>query len=262
MKTLRIVSWNVNGIRSAERKGLLQWWQQAKPDVLCLQETRVDTEALPDALRHPLGYHGHWAFAEKKGYSGVATFSRKPALALRHGPKQPEYLREGRCVETEFKDFLLYNVYFPKGSGTERDNSRVPYKLGFYDALFGCAKRRSKQTGKPLIVVGDFNTAHQPIDLTNWKSNQKTSGFLPEEREVFARHLRGGGFVDTFRHHHPARAQYSWWSNRIGVRERNVGWRIDYVWVSDALLPRVQKAFIWDDVRGSDHAPVGIELRQ
>jgi len=255
----RIVSWNVNGIRAAERKGFLRWLRKDRPDVVALQETRIDSGSLPTRLRTPASYHGAWGFSCRPGYSGVATFSRRAPLATATGIGIPAFDAEGRVVETEFERFILYNVYFPKGSGTARDNSRVPFKLDFYDAFFAFALARRAAARKPLVVLGDFNTAHRDIDLANPRTNQKTSGFLPEERQAFEKHL-DAGFVDTYRRRFPERVQYSWWSQRVGVRARNVGWRIDYVWVSKELWPRVVDAFIEDQVRGSDHCPVGIEL--
>ncbi len=255
----RIVSWNVNGIRAAARKGLVRWLSGAAPDVLAVQETRVDAASLAPRLRAPRGYHAAWAFSCRPGYSGVATFSREAPLATSTGIGIPRFDAEGRVVETEFERFILYNVYFPKGSGTLRDNSRVPFKLDFYDAFFDYALARRERSRKPLVVLGDFNTAHREIDLANPRTNQKTSGFLPEERAAYGRHLERG-FVDTYRHLYPERVQYSWWSQRSGVRERNIGWRIDCVWVSRELARRVEDAFISDQVRGSDHCPVGVVL--
>lgn len=256
---LRIVSWNVNGIRSAERKGFLTWLEGERPDILGLQETRIDGATLPDRLRAPLAYHAAWCSGTRAGYAGVATFSREPPRSVTTGIGVADFDLEGRVVETELDRLILFNVYFPKGSGTLRDNSRVPFKLEFYDAFFDYAWRRRAHAQKPIVVLGDFNTAHRAIDLANPKSNVKTSGFLPEERAAFERHL-ARGFVDTYRHLYPDRVQYSWWSQRLGVRERNVGWRIDYVWITEDLVPHLAGAFIADHVKGSDHCPVGIVL--
>ena len=254
---MRLLCWNVNGIRSATRKGLLEWMAAEQPDVLAVQETRIDRSSLPPELERPLGYHAAWTFPARKGYSGVATFSREPPVSVERTLGLPAFDDEGRFVATELERFVLFNVYFPKGSGTLRDNSRVPYKLAFYDAIFAHIARVREVTGKPVVVAGDFNTAHQNIDLKNWRTNQKTSGFLPEERLSFERHLRRG-FVDIFRELYPERVQYTWWSQRFGVREKNVGWRIDYIWIDEALRSQVRDAFILDHVRGSDHCPVGI----
>jgi exodeoxyribonuclease-3 len=258
-RALRIVSFNLNGIRAAERRGFLTFLEQERPDILGVQETRIDRFVLGKELERPLGYEASWAFPSRKGYSGVATFSLQKPLRAHTELGEPRFDDEGRVVISEFSSFLLCNVYFPKGSGTLRDNSRVPYKLAFYDAFFLHLAALKKKRNKPAIVLGDFNTAHMPIDLKNWRTNQGTSGFLPEERACFERHLERG-FVDTFRALYPAREQYSWWSQRLGARDRNVGWRIDYVWVSTELMPKVKEAFVLDHVRASDHCPVGIVL--
>jgi exodeoxyribonuclease-3 len=257
---MRIVSWNVNGIRSAERKGFLPWFASDKPDILGLQETKVDDFALPLTLRQPKGYESTWVFPKRKGYSGVALFHKKPAKKIYDALGVPEYDEEGRMVGIELDDMIVFSVYFPKGSGVLRDNSRVPYKLGFYDAFFEYANKLKKKRKKPLVVMGDFNTAHENIDLVNWKSNAQNSGFLPEERAAYGKHLKNG-YLDTFRHQHPKEAKYSWWSQRAGARARNIGWRIDCVWISEALEPRLKESFILDQVTGSDHCPIGITLR-
>ncbi len=256
---VRIVSWNVNGIRAACNKGFLEWLRRERADIVGVQEVRAADEDIPEAVRRLRSYDMHFTHAVRRGYSGVGTLSRRPPLSVRRGYDDPRFDDEARVLETEHERFLLFNVYFPKGSGKDRDNSRVPYKLAFYDAFFAHAHRRARARKKPLVILGDFNTAHQPIDLRNAKANVKTSGFLPEEREALGRHL-DAGFVDTFRHLHPDRVQYSWWSQRFGVREKNIGWRIDYVWISRQLLPHLCDAYIEDQVRGSDHCPVGIVL--
>lgn len=258
-RRIEIVSWNVNGIRSAAKKGFFEWLGRRRPDLIGLQETRVDEASLLDTHRTPRGYHSAWSFPIRKGYSGCATFSRVPALDARTLIGLKRFDIEGRMVETEHPRFLLFNVYFPKGSGVLRDNSRVPYKLAFYAALFKYARKRKQETGKPLVIMGDFNTAHEEIDLKHPRTNRENSGFLPEERADLTRHLRRG-FVDSYRHLYPDRVQYSWWSNRIGCRERNIGWRIDYIWLSDELVPHLKDAFILDQVKGSDHCPVGVIL--
>ncbi len=259
MRRVRLVSWNVNGIRSAEKKGFLPWLENDRPDVLGLQETRVDDVALSVALRTPKGYEAKWVFPQRKGYSGVALFHKQPVENVYDRIGIAEFDNEGRVVGIELGDLLIFNVYFPKGSGKDRDNSRVPYKLAFYDAFFDYALALKKKRKKGLVIMGDFNTAQENIDLKNWKTNSKTSGFLPEERAVMRKHL-ARGFVDSFRHLHPERVQYSWWSQRMGARERNIGWRIDYVWLSQELAPRLKEAFILDTIKGSDHCPVGVTL--
>lgn len=250
------MSWNVNGIRAAQRKGFLDWLAQAQPDMLCLQETKAQPQQLDDALRHPEGYTSYFASAEKKGYSGVAIYAKHAPLQVREGLGVPLFDREGRTLIAEFSDFVLVSTYVPSGS---RDYSRVEYKLRYLDALFGFLEGM-RFAGKSLIFCGDINIAHHPIDLARPKTNKKTSGFLPEERERLDE-LVALGYVDTFRALHPEQAEaYSWWTMRSGARERNVGWRLDHIWMSSDLLPTLQQAKIHPDVLGSDHCPVSIEL--
>ena len=254
---MKIVSWNVNGLRACERNGFMRWFEAARPDILCLQEVRAEVDQLAPHCANPAGYHTSWNVAQKKGYSGVATWCATPPVTLAHGLDRAELDGEGRVIVTEHADFALYNIYFPNGS---RDHSRVPFKLAFYEHLMArLAERLAK--GDRLIVCGDFNTAHTEIDLANPKSNVKTTGFLPEERLVLQRFL-DLGFHDVFRERHPGeQGHYSWWSNRPGVREKNVGWRIDYFLVSDSLLGRVTGARYLREVLGSDHCPVVLELK-
>lgn len=257
----RVVSWNVNGIRACVRKGFLEWLPQARADVIGLQETRCEHEDLPEMLHQLRGLrHAHWISARsKRGYSGVALLSREKPIAIEAELGEESYDREGRFLLARFSDVLVANVYFPKGSGNLRDNSRVPYKLAFTEHVFDVMNAARRRHRLPAILMGDFNIAPYPIDLARPRGNETTSGFLPEERELFARCM-GRTWVDTFRALNPHTVKYSWWSNRIGVRDRNIGWRIDHVLVSRDLVPRVERAFIWDDVRGSDHCPVGIDL--
>ena len=260
-KTWKVVSFNVNGIRASFRKGLLQYIEQEKPTVLGLQESRASLTQFPAGMTPPRGYRAmELSTALKAGYSGTVLYARVAPVASGHTLGLRRFDDEGRVTWMEFETFVCFNVYFPKGSGAARDNSRVPYKRAFYKALFSFAQRMGTRTGKALIIMGDFNTAHQDIDLRNPRSNVKNSGFLPVERKDLDTYLRGG-FADTFRALNGDRVQYSWWSNLPGARERNVGWRIDYVWASNALLPSVRSAFIHDHVCASDHCPVGIRLR-
>lgn len=257
----RYVSWNVNGIRACVRKGFLDWLPGARADVLGLQETRCEDEDLPEMVRRlPRFRHASWVSARsRRGYSGVALLSTIPPVAVETELGDERYDREGRFLLVRFADVMVVNVYFPKGSGTLRDNSRVPYKLAFTEHVFDVLRRARRRHRLPIVLMGDFNIAPEPIDLARPRGNETTSGFLPEERALLAR-LVGRRWVDTYRALHPAGVKYSWWSNRIGVRERNVGWRIDHVLVTADLLPRVRRAFVWDHVRGSDHCPVGIDV--
>ena len=253
---MKIVSWNVNGIRAAARKGFWTWLSDARPDCLCLQETRIQPQQLTQDMREPTGYVAFWHSAERKGYSGVSTFASEQPLAVQEGFGQPTFDVEGRVLLTKHPGFTLLNVYFPNG---RRGHDRVQYKLRFYDSLRAyCAGLRAE--GQHLIVCGDFNTAHQPIDLARPKENADTSGFLPEEREAVSR-WSDDGFVDVYRHFHPTSEEYTWWTYRFQARERNIGWRLDYFFVVAEALDRVADAFITPEVMGSDHCPVGLRLQ-
>lgn len=251
-----LYSWNVNGIRAAQKKGFLDWFHQTRPDVLAVQETKCHPDQLDIELRQPDGYHTYWAFAEKKGYSGVALYSRVKPNSVQIGLGFTAYDCEGRTIIAEYEDYTLIAAYFPNGS---RDHSRVPFKMAYKrDFLAFCNELLAR--GKSVIFCGDINTAHQEIDLARPKQNQKTTGFLPEERawldEVIAQ-----GYVDTFRLLHPSQeGAYSWWSYIGRARDRNVGWRLDYFFVSPELAPRVASADIHPDILGSDHCPVSLTL--
>ncbi|MNS32905.1 Exodeoxyribonuclease [compost metagenome] len=254
---MRIVSWNVNGLRACERNGFTEWFTAAKPDVMCMQEVRAELPQLPEHCQTPVGYHTSWNAAVKKGYSGVATWSVEQPKSVRLGLEHDDFDTEGRVIVSEFEGFVLYNIYFPNGG---RTLERVPFKLAFYEHLMAQLAERLKN-GDRIIVCGDFNTAHRPIDLANPKANEKMTGFLPEERAVIDRFL-DLGFKDVLRDRNPdAKGLYTWWSNRPGVRERNVGWRIDYFLVSDDLVDDVVDATILPEVKGSDHCPVVLELK-
>lgn len=252
---MRLISWNVNGIRAAVRNNFWSWLAEDSPDVLCLQETRIQPEQLTPKMRQPPGYHALWNAGERKGYSGVATFSQQPPSVAQEGFGQSRFDVEGRTLLTQHSGFSLINVYFPNGG---RGQDRVLYKIEFYDALLAyCSEKRSQ--GERLIVCGDFNTAHQPIDLARPKDNETTSGFLPEEREALSRWL-DAGFVDIYRQLHPDAREYTWWTYRFDARARNIGWRLDYFLLTEDLLPSVRDARILGDVQGSDHCPVSLEL--
>ena len=252
---MRLVTWNVNGIRAAIRNGFWEWLAADAPDIVCLQETRIHTEQISEDMHRPPGYHTFWHSAERKGYSGVATFCRDEPQAIKEGFRQPRFDDEGRVLVTEHGGLTLVNAYFPSGP---RGHERVTFKLAFYDALLDfCTTLRA--LGQRIVVCGDFNTAHQPIDLARPKQNQKTSGFLPEERKALARWLEIG-FVDAFRHFHPDLEAYTWWTYRFDARARNVGWRIDYFLVAEELMLQVQEARVRADIMGSDHCPVELQL--
>jgi exodeoxyribonuclease-3 len=227
-------------------------------DVLGLQEVRALPDDLPPRLCAPRGWHACYAPAERRGYSGVALWSRRKPDRVETSLAQPEFDREGRLLLAWLGRLVVASVYVPKGSGRDRDNSRVPYKLAFSRALLERFERL-RRGGYRVLVLGDFNTAHREIDLARPRENQKTSGFLPEERAELDRWVKAG-WVDTFRRFEPGPGHYSWWSQRLGARPKNIGWRIDYVFASPAAMKFVKGAFIWPEVRGSDHCPVGVEL--
>lgn len=256
---MKIISWNVNGIRAACRKGFVDWLSTTDADMVCLQEVRATQEQIPKELAEKSDWHQHYVAAQRKGYSGVGLLSRQPFDAIETALNVPEYDIEGRLQFIKMGKLTVVNGYFPNGSGKNRDNSRIPYKLAFFDAVMEKLEP-ARAAGEPILVLGDFNTAHRAIDLARPKQNVKTSGFCPEERESLDKWLNHG-WVDTFRHFHPEKeGAYTWWSQRRGVREKNVGWRIDYVWASPGAMPHVKDAFILPDVMGSDHCPLGVVL--
>ena len=254
---MKLISWNVNGIRAVVKKIDFQaWLSAASPDVLCLQETRALPEQVPAELRDLPGYRAYWNAAERKGYSGVATFCNHEPAAVETGFGIDEFDVEGRVVMTQHPGFKLYNVYFPNGG---RKLERLDFKLRFYEAFLAhCDALHA--AGERLIICGDYNTAHRPIDLARPKRNAQTSGFLEEERVWIDAYL-AHGFVDAWRDRNPdAEGQYTWWMYMRNARERNIGWRIDYFLVSEALMPAVVDASILSDVMGSDHCPIVLEL--
>jgi len=255
--SIKIVSWNVNGYRACMGKGFFDYLNEEDPDILCLQETKANVSDLEDHHANPSGYHAIWHSAQKKGYSGTAIFTKKKPKWVSEGFGNPKYDCEGRVTMAEFDRFIVFSVYFPNG---QRDEERLDYKLSFYKDFFKYLNELKKE-GKQLIITGDYNTAHTEIDLANPKENETTSGFLPIERDWMDKVI-GYGYADTFRHFHKQPHEYSWWSYRSRARERNVGWRIDYVFVNQELLPKVESAFIRQDVHGSDHCPVGIILSE
>jgi len=255
---LRVASWNVNGLRACARKGFLRWLRRSGAAIVGLQEVRALPEELPAAVRAPRGWVTEFVPAERRGYSGVALYSRTKPDAVERGLGIPHFDREGRLVTARFGRLVVVNAYFPKGSGRLRDNSRVPYKLAFYRAVFDHAQRL-RRGGYRVLVMGDFNTAHREIDLARPRANRQTSGFLPEERAEVERWIRAG-WIDVFRRFEPGPGHYTWWSQRLGVRERNIGWRIDYVLASPAAMRFARGAFLAPHVLGSDHCPVAVDL--
>ncbi len=255
--TVTLLSWNVNGARAIHRAGFLGWLAEASPDILCLQETRAEKGQLPAEMARPEGYFGYWTHStRKKGHSGTAILSKVEPLTVTAGIGEPEFDDEGRTLVADYGRFILINCYFPNGG---RDGERVPYKLRFYDAFQAFCERLRGQ-GRSLIVCGDVNTAHRESDLARPKQNLKSTGFLPEERAWMDR-WTAAGYVDTFRHLYPdATGAFTWWLQWGQARERNIGWRIDYFFITPDLAPHLMDAFILPDVKGSDHCPIGLTL--
>ncbi len=255
---MRIVSWNVNGLRACAKKGFLDVLESSGADVMLLQEVRAFPEQLPEEVRSPPGWHADFSPAERPGYSGVAIYSRSPPDRVETTLGEHRFDVEGRFMVARYGRLAIASVYFPKGSGKDRDNSRVPYKLDFYRAVF--RRVQALRRRGPVFVAGDYNTAVEAIDLARPRTNRKSSGFLPEEREEMRRWF-AAGWVDVFRRQHPDEpGHYTWWRQFGGARENNVGWRIDYVLASPSAARRVRDAFIWPDVLGSDHCPVGVDV--
>ncbi len=254
-RQITIVSWNVNGIRAAAKKGFLPWLHNSGAHIVAVQETKAHPEQLPAELRHPPGYHADWCAAETKGYSGVATFSQSVPTAVTCGLGEPRFDLEGRVLVSTFPDLVLFNIYFPNGG---RGPEWVAHKLAFY-ARFVDVVRAALDDGLRVVVVGDVNTAYSELDLARPRENRTTSGFLPEEREAMAAFF-AAGLVDTFRLLHPDAAQYTWWAPWAGARARNIGWRLDYIFVSPNLQAAVVAADIHPDVPGSDHCPISLTL--
>lgn len=256
MSSFKIISWNVNGIRSVLKKNFLTWLKEESPDILCLQEIKAKPDQLPPDLLYPPGYHAFWNSAERPGYSGVAIFSKEKPLSVKNGFGIQRFDAEGRVIEMEFADFTLFNIYFPNG---KMNADRLKFKMDFYEEILKHFLKLRKN-GKKLVVCGDVNTAHQAIDLARPKENEKVSGFLPMERAWMDKFV-SGGFVDTFRVFNPDPGHYTWWDVMTRARDRNVGWRIDYFFVTDDLRPKLKDAFIASKVMGSDHCPVGLVLK-
>jgi len=254
---MKIISWNVNGIRAVAKKGFTDFLHQVGPDILCLQEIKISESARVAIEFDFPGYQEYWHSAERPGYSGTAILVKEglsDLVEVKNGWGQEKFDNEGRVQTLESAKFFLLNVYFPNANP---ELTRLGYKLEFNEALLKYVKKLEKQ--KPVIITGDYNVAHEEIDLARPKENVGSSGFTPEERAWFSKFLKAG-FIDTFRLFNGQKIQYSWWSFRAGARARNVGWRIDYFCVSDKLKKQVKKAYILDKITGSDHAPIGLEI--
>ena len=255
---MKLLSWNVNGLRAVHRNRYWEKFLKTNPDVFCLQETKANPEQLTEEVRNAPGYYSHFSSSKvKKGYSGVATYSKIKPSKVEYGLGIKKFDDEGRCVVTHFDVFVLFNVYFPNGGGGPE---RLKYKFDFYDAFFKHIENLRKKHNKKIVFCGDVNTAHEAIDLARPKENEKSTGFLPEERAWIDEVVRAG-YIDSFRHFYPNKTDaYSYWDIKSAARERNVGWRIDYFFVSSNLESKLKEAFILPNVFGSDHCPVGIEL--
>jgi len=251
-QNLKFISWNVNGIRAAIKKGFLDYLSSEDPDFICLQETKAQREQVDLELAD---YHQYWYSAEKKGYSGTLILAKHEPLSVAYGLGIEEHDREGRVICLEYPDYFLITVYTPNSQNELR---RLAYRTQEWDVAFLNYMQELEKT-KPVIVCGDFNVAHKEIDLKNPKTNTKNAGFTPEERAAFDQYI-DAGFIDTFREFCQEPDHYTWWSYRAGARQRNVGWRIDYFLISPSLRPRLLNAFIRPEILGSDHCPVGIEL--
>ena len=250
---MKIITWNVNGVRSVANKGFLTWLTAESPDIVCLQETKAHPEQLTDDLLNPPGYLSYWASAVRRGYSGVALLVRDEPLEVHYGLGIHDYDSEGRVIIATYPNFTLLNVYVPNG---QRDGGRLRYKLAFYEDLLAYCNRLRAE-GCNVIICGDFNTAHREIDLANPKSNQKNSGFLPEERAWIERYIEHG-YLDIFREFNQLPGQYTWWTYRLEARARNIGWRLDYFLTTTGVA--VEGSYILADVLGSDHCPVALIL--
>ena len=255
---MRIICWNVNGLRANVKKGGFDWFLNESPDIFCIQETKVQAEQLEEGVRNPPGYHSYFDHSKgRKGYSGVAVYTKVEPEKVEYGLGIEKYDQEGRFLALFFKDFVFLNTYFPNGGGGP---DRLRYKLGFYDEFLSYIDRLKKK-GLEVIFCGDVNTAHTDIDLARAKENEENTGFLPVERAWLDK-VVGHGYVDVFRHFHPTvKGAYTYWDMKTFARERNVGWRIDYFFATPALLGRIDKVRILDEILGSDHCPIELVMR-
>jgi exodeoxyribonuclease III len=256
MLRIKLACWNVNGLRSVAGKGFFDWLSSTNAQTVCLQETRIDEGSLTSELASPPGYTSFFSCGERKGYSGVAIYSKQKPLAVVREMGAPRFDREGRYIRADFADFSLINLYCPNGKASPE---RLAYKLAFYEAFLKHAKTLRRE-GRRLVICGDFNTAHKPIDLARPRENEEVSGFLPQERAWIDRFL-AQGYLDTFRQFRADPDCYTWWSFRSGARNRNVGWRIDYFCISEDLQNNLTDSEIHSDVMGSDHAPISLKLK-
>ncbi|MCL2145404.1 MAG: exodeoxyribonuclease III [Endomicrobia bacterium] len=250
---MKIISWNVNGIRAVYKKNFLEWFKSEDADIVCVQETKAEKEQFPKELAEMPDYHFYCSSARKKGYSGVAAWSKIKPVSVSAGIENEKFDAEGRVLKLDFEKFVLFNIYFPNGGASKE---RLEYKLEFYDYFLEYLK---KYQNKTVIICGDYNTAHHPIDLARPKQNEEVSGFMPIERERLDE-LENMGFKDSFRHFNKEPDNYTWWDYKTAARSRNVGWRIDYFYVSENAAKHLKSAGIQSLVQGSDHCPVSIVI--
>lgn len=255
MKSYTFFSWNVNGIRAAEKKGFLDWLGKCNGDIVAVQETKADSSQISWELQQPAGYQSYWSSGQKKGYSGVATFTKEKPLQTRTGFNESQFDTEGRILISEFKDFVFFNIYFPNGG---QGPHRIDFKLRFYKKFLDIVDSYRKKK-IPVIITGDVNTAFAEIDLARPKENTKHSGFLPEERKALAEFYERG-LIDTYRLLHPQTVAYTWWDQKSRARDRNIGWRIDYFFVTSDLKNKIISADIHSSIMGSDHCPISLTL--
>jgi exodeoxyribonuclease III len=253
---MRMLCWNVDGLRSVLKKGFMEWFRKESPDVLCIQETRLVDGEIPEEVQHIAGYHSYFSCSKgKKGYSGVALFTKEKPADVKYGFGIERFDDEGRIIIADYGGFTLLDIYFPNGKASPE---RLDYKMAFYGAFLDYVDRLRSQ-GKRVVVCGDVNTAHTELDIARPKENSKKSGFLPMEREWMDK-FEAHGFIDTFRVFEKDGGHYTYWDMRTGARKRNVGWRIDYFYISDNIRKNLKGAFIESDVMGSDHCPIGINI--
>lgn len=254
---MRLVCWNVNGLRSVLKKGFLEWLRREDADIVCIQETKASADQLPDELTRMPGYHFYSTSpVEKKGYSGVALLTKEEPESVSYGFGIEKYDCEGRTIIADYGKFVLLSIYFPNGKMSQE---RLDYKMGFYNAFLDYVDRL-KADGRKIVVCGDVNTAHTELDIARPRENSKKSGFLPIEREWMDK-FEAHGFIDTFRVFEKEGGHYSYWDTFTKARERNVGWRIDYFYISDNMRKNLKEAFIETDVMGSDHCPIGVDIK-
>lgn len=257
---MKLATWNVNGLRSVLKKNFLKWFEEERADIVCLQEIKISEEALAiDAsLNHPKNYHSFWHFAERPGYSGLAVYSKKDPERVQRGLGVADFDREGRWLELDFGKITLVTSYFPN---SQREHTRLPFKLRFCEVAEKRLQTLRKQ-GRQVLICGDFNIAHREIDLRNPKTNKNNAGFLPEERAWMDRLIDQLGWVDTFREFEKGPEHYTWWSYRPGVREKNIGWRLDYFLTNPEFRDRLKSVAHQPSIKGSDHCPVRLVLRR